>query len=342
MTAWRVWTGRLVALVAIVAAVAIGAYTLERLSREPRTNDGYLFADRAGLAPDVSGRIVALNVRDNQRVRKGDLLLQVDPEPFELHLREARAKVAALQAQIDLTTRQVASQTSGADAATTQIGRARAELALTSDTLARLLPLLSKGYVTQQQVDEARTSKRSAEVALAAAIQQADQARQAIGDTVSLQAQLTGAEAAVALAERDVRNAELRAPFDGLVAGLEIAAGEYAVAGHPLFTLIETDKWYAVGDFRETELPEIRIGDPATVWLLGDHRRPVKGHVESLGWGVRPDGGGGPGLPAVQRTLNWVIVAQRFPVRIQLDDPPADAMRIGATVSIVVRHDGTR
>jgi len=342
MTAWRVWTGRLVALVAIVAAVAIGAYTLERLSREPRTNDGYLFADRAGLAPDVSGRIVALNVRDNQRVRKGDLLLQVDPEPFELHLREARAKVAALQAQIDLTTRQVASQTSGADAATTQIGRARAELALTSDTLARLLPLLSKGYVTQQQVDEARTSKRSAEVALAAAIQQADQARQAIGDTVSLQAQLTGAEAAVALAERDVRNAELRAPFDGLVAGLEIAAGEYAVAGHPLFTLIETDKWYAVGDFRETELPEIRIGDPATVWLLGDHRRPVKGHVESLGWGVRPDGSGGPGLPAVQRTLNWVIVAQRFPVRIQLDDPPADAMRIGATVSIVVRHDGTR
>jgi len=159
---------------------------------------------------------------------------------------------------------------------------------------------------------------------------------------VSLQAQLTGAEAAVALAERDVRNAELRAPFDGLVAGLEIAAGEYAVAGHPLFTLIKTDKWYAVGDFRETELPEIRIGDPATVWLLGDHRRPVKGHVESLGWGVRPDGGGGPGLPAVQRTLNWVIVAQRFPVRIQLDDPPADAMRIGATVSIVVRHDGTR
>lgn len=342
MTSRRIWMGRLIAAASIVAAVAIGAYTLERLNRQPRTNDGYLFADRAGLAPDVSGRIVSLNVRDNQRVQKGDLLLQIDPEPFELRLRQARDQVAALQAQIDLTTRQVASQTSGADAATTQIGRARAQLALASDTLARLVPLLNKGYVTEQQVDEARTSKRSAEVALAAAVQQATQARQAIGDTASLQAQLAGAEAAVALAERDVRNAALRAPFDGLIVGLEIAEGEYAVTGHPLFTLIKTDKWYAVGDFRETELPEIRIGDPATVWLMGDRQRPLKGHVESLGWGVRPDNAGGPGLPAVERTLHWVIVAQRFPVRILLDDPPPDATRIGATVSIVVRHDNTR
>jgi len=342
MSAWRLWSGRLIALVAIVAAVAIAAYALDRLSREPRTNDGYLFADRAGLAPDVSGRIVTLSVRDNQRVAKGDLLLQIDPEPFELRLRQARDQVAALRAQIELTTRQVASQTSGADAATTQIGRARAQLSLASDTLNRLEPMLSKGYVTQQQVDEARTNKRSAEVALAAAIQQADQARQAIGDTQSLEAQLAGAEAAVALAERDVRNTHLRAPFDGLVAGLEIAAGEYAAAGHPLFTLIKTDKWYAIGDFRETELPEIHIGDPATVWLLGDHQRALRGHVESIGWGVRPDGGGGPGLPAVQRTLNWVIVAQRFPVRVLLDEPPPDALRIGATVSIVVRHDSAR
>lgn len=342
MTSWRIWTGRSIAAASVIAAVSIGAYALDRLNRAPRTNDGYLFADRAGLAPDVSGRIVSLNVRDNQRVREGDLLLHIDPEPFELRLRQARAQVAALQAQIDLTARQVESQTSGADAAETQIGRARAQLALASDTLARLVPLLGKGYVTEQQVDEARTSKRRAEVELAAAIQQATQARQAIGDTFSLQAQLAGAEAAVGLAERDLRNATLRAPFDGLIVGLEIAEGEYAVAGHPLFTMIKTDKWYAVGDFRETELPEIQIGDPATVWLMGTDKPPLKGHVESLGWGVRPDSAGGPGLPAVERTLHWVIVAQRFPVRILLDDPPPDATRIGATVSIVVRHDSAR
>ena len=265
-------------------------------------------------------------------------MVEIDPEPFELRLRQARAQVAALQAQIALTTRQVVSQSSGADAATTQVGRARSQLALARDTLQRLTPLLGKGYVTTQQIDEARTNERTAQAALTAAIQQAQQARQAVGDTESLAAQLKGAEATVALAERDLRNATVRAPFDGLVVGLDIAEGAYASAGHPLFTLIKTDEWYAVGNFRETELPQIAIGDPATVWLLSDNNHPISGHVESLGWGVRPVDAGGPALPAVGRTLSWVVVAQRFPVRIRLDAPPEAAMRIGATVSILVRH----
>jgi multidrug efflux system membrane fusion protein len=134
----------------------------------------------------------------------------------------------------------------------------------------------------------------------------------------------------------------LRAPVNGLIVGLEIAEGEYAVTGHPLFTLIKTDQWYAVGDFRETELPEIHVGDPATIWMMWDHSRALKGHVESIGWGVRPDNGGGPSLPVVERSLHWVIVAQRFPVRVLLDDPPPDQTRVGATVSIVVRHDSRR
>ncbi len=219
-----------------------------------------------------------------------------------------------MRAQIDLTTRQVASQTSGADAATTQIGRARAQLALASDTLARLEPMLSKGYVTQQQVDEARTNKRSAEVALAAAIQQADQARQAIGDTAEPCRRSSPAPRRRLPWRSATCGTPICArPFDGLVAGLEIAEGEYAVTGRPLFTLIKTDKWYAVGDFRETELPEIRIGDPATVWLLGDNKRSLRGRVESIGWGVRPDSAGGPGLPAVQRTLQLGDRRAAFP-----------------------------
>jgi multidrug efflux system membrane fusion protein len=298
-----------------------------------------LFADTAGLAPEVSGRVTVLKVRNNQRAAKGEPLVLIDPEPFELRLRQARAQVAALKAQIALTTRQVTSQTFGADAASTQIRRAQAQSGLAHDTLARLEPLLTKSYLTDHQVDEARTNQRAAEVALAATVQQADQARQAIGDTESLQAQLAGAQAAEALAERDLRETTIFAPFDGLVTGLEIAEGEFAVAGHPLFSLIKTDRWYAVANFRETELDEIHAGDPATVWPMAGGGRPLKGRVESLGWGVMPENGGGPGLPAVGRTLHWVIVAQRFPVRILLDNPPPDEMRIGATVSVLVWHD---
>jgi membrane fusion protein, multidrug efflux system len=333
------WIGRVIAIAAVVGAIGLGAFALERLDRRPRTNNAFIYADTAAIAPDVSGRIVALHVHDNQRAHKGDTLLVIDREPFEMRARQANAQVEALRAQIDLTTRQIASQTSGADAAQTQVGRASAQLKLANDTRKRLEPLLAKGYVTEQQLEEARTNERSAEVALAAVIQQATQARQAIADTLSLSAQLTGAEAAAALAERDLRNTTLTAPFDGLVVSLEIAEGEYAATGHPLFTMIKTDRWYAVGDFRETELPQIHVGDPATVWMMGDTSRPLHGHVDSIGWGVRPENAGAPALPSVDRSLSWVIVAQRFPVRVLLDDPPADAVRIGATASVLVKHN---
>ncbi len=338
----RRFASRLIAIASIAAAVILGARVLDRIDRRPRTHDAFLYADSAGLAPDVSGRIVTIYVHDNQRVVQGEKLVEIDPEPFELRLRQARAQVAALEAQIELTTRQVAAQSSGADAAATQVERGRSQLALARITVGRLTPLLGKGYVTAQQVDEARTNEKTAQASLTAAIQQAQQAHEAIGDTESLVAQLAGAQASVALAERDLRNATLSAALDGLVVGLDIAAGAYASAGHPLFTLIKTHDWYAVGDFRETELPQIAIGDPATVWLLSDNSRPISGHVESLGWGVKPEDGGGPSLPAVGRTLNWVIVAQRFPVRVRLDDPPEAVMRIGATVSILVRHGAAR
>ena len=339
MTETRKLAGRIVAVGAVLAAVTLTVVTLVWLDRRPRTHDAHLFADTTLLAPDVSGRILKLRAADNQRVHKGDVLVEIDPEPFELRLRQARAQVEALQAQIDLTTRQIASQTSGADAAASQVGKARAQLALARDTRKRIEPMLGQGFVTEQQVDEARTNERSAEVGLQATMQQSTQARQAIADTESLLAQLRGAEAAVMLAERDLRNTKLHAPFDGQIVGLEIAEGTYAAAGHPLFTVIDTNRWYAIADFRETELPHMGAGDAATVWLMADTGHPLKGHVVSLSGGVRPDdGSGAPGLPAVERSLKWVIVAQRFPVRVLLDNPPPDGLRIGATASVLVSH----
>ena len=133
---------------------------------------------------------------------------------------------------------------------------------------------------------------------------------------------MRGAEAAVSLAEWDLNHTVLRAPFDGWVSGFDITEGAYASAGHPLFTLIKANEWYAVGNFRETELTNIQVGDAATVWLLGAQNQAVQGRVESLGWGVAPQNAGAPGLPKVGRTLNWVVIAQRFPVRIRLENVP--------------------
>ncbi len=341
MNRTKTWLARSIAALAVAAAVGLGVTTLFVVDRRPRTHDAHLFAYSAGMATEVSGRILTLRVINNQRVNAGDPLVDIDPEPFAMRLRQAQAQVSSLKAQIGLTGRQVTSQKYGADAAATQISHAREQQMLAQDTLHRLEPLLAKGYVTNQQIDEARTNERNATIALTTATQQASQARQAVGDTNSLVAQLAGAEAAEALAARDLRVATLRAPFAGTVVGLQIAEGACAIAGQSLFTLIKNDEWYAIADFRETELPRIAVGDPATVWTMSDDSRPIQGRVQSLGRGVQPDDRAGPGLPVVGRTLDWVVVAQRFPVWVRLDDPPLKLTRIGATASVRVHHDGS-
>jgi multidrug efflux system membrane fusion protein len=133
----------------------------------------------------------------------------------------------------------------------------------------------------------------------------------------------------------------LRAPFDGIVVGLQIAEGTFALSGRPLFSLIKSSAWYAIADFRETELPRIAVGDHATVWTMAESTRAFEGTVESLGAGVQSADQDGPDLPKTGRDLNWVVVAQRFPVWVRLDHPPAEARHVGMTASVKVHHAGT-
>jgi membrane fusion protein, multidrug efflux system len=250
---------------------------------------------------------------------------------------QARAAVRGLEAKLDLTADQVAAQTSKADAASRGIGSAEAQRALASSTLGRMEPLLGRGFVTAQQVDQARTAQRTAQIALQQARLQADEARQAIINTKPTEAELEGARATLALAERDLNKTVVRAPSDGRITALDIAAGEFAATGHPLFTIIDTERWYAIGNFRETDLAGMEPGQRATVYVMAQPSRPLRGQVDSLGWGVASDVSATlRGLPHVERTLNWVRIAARFPVRVLLDAPPDDLMRFGATAVVVI------
>lgn len=334
--------GKLIALGSIAAALVLGTLVVFAIDRRPRTHDARLFAFSAAMASEINGRIVRVCVSNDQHVAKGSPLIVIDPAPYEMQLRQARAQVAALKAQIGLTGRQVESQGSGAQAAESQVQKAREQLKYTRDTRERLEPLVAPGYVTQQQLDEARTNESSALAALSALTKSATQAHQAIGDTLSLEAQLQGAEAAEALAARNLELTTLRAPFDGVVVGLQIAEGTFALSGRPLFSLIKSDAWYAIADFRETELPRIAVGDRATVWTMANSERAISGRVESLGSGVQSTDQDGPDLPKVGRDLNWVVVAQRFPVWVRLDSPPPEAMHVGMTASVKVHHGNPR
>ncbi len=337
MASVRRVVGILFAVASFVALAVLGILASVRLQARPRTDDAYLQADLVHMAPDVSGRIVELDVQDNQRVHRGQVLFRIDPEPYKLHVAEAAANVRMLQATLNLTRNQVASQTSKAGAAATGIGAAKAELALAASTLNRLEPLLARGFVTAEEVDQARTRQRTALVSLDQARQQAAEAAQGIGSIKPTEAELLASQAVLALARRDLRLTVVRAPCDGRITGLDVAAGEFATTGIPLFTIIDTQHWYAVGNFRETDLPGIRAGQRATVYVLSSPERPVAGRVESLGWGVSPEEVESfNGLPLVPRSLNWVRIAQRFPVRILLEAPPPDLMRIGASAAIVI------
>ena len=230
--------GALISLLALLAAGITIVLVLNRLELRPRTDDGYLAADIIHMAPDVSGRIVKLDVQNNQYVRAGDELFVVDPEPFRYAYDAASAKLASLQAQYAIETRQVASQSSRAAAAATTVESNAAQLALARSTLGRLEPLGAQGFVTREQVDQARTVLRSAIAGLASSQSEAEAARQAISDTQPLLAQIREAQADLASARRNLRLTVVRAPCDGEITALETAAGEYVTVGAPVFTII--------------------------------------------------------------------------------------------------------
>jgi membrane fusion protein, multidrug efflux system len=331
--------GVLVSLAAFAAVILLAVLTIRRMDLRPRTDDAYLQADIVHLAPDVSGRIVELDVRDNQTVHRDQVLFRIDPVPFQLRVDQAQATVLSLAAKLSVTADQVAAQTSNADTANRGIASAEAQLKLASSTLARMEPLLPRGYVTAEQVDQARTAKRTAEIALQQARLQAQSAREGISSTKPVAEELEAAKATLALAERDLQKTVVRSPCDGQITALDIATGEFAITGKPLFTIIDTEHWYAVGNFRETDLTGIKPGQHALVYVMQAPQTPVKGVVDSLGGGVAPDEGATfLGLPHVPRSLNWVRIAQRFPVRILLNNPPEPLMRIGASVAIVIER----
>ena len=322
---------------AIAAAIVAGVLASQRLDHRPRTDDAFIDADVVHMAPDVSGRVAVLHVTNNQRVRAGDVLFVIDKEPYRLQLEQARAQLSALQATLAITTNQVASQNSKADAANTGITSAQAQLILATSTLARLEPLLPRGYVTAEQVDQARASQRTAQATLQQARQQAQEARQGVSSTKPTEEQIAAAGASVALAERNLRLTDVRSPCDGVISGLNTVAGEYGEAGHPLFTIIDTERWYAVGNFRETELRQLAPGQHARVYVMTNPNTPVQAQVESIASGVSPDEGVTlAGLPRVPRSLSWVRIAQRFPVRLELQAPPPGLMRLGASAVIVI------
>ena len=276
--------------------------------------------------------------------------------------RSASANVERAQASI----REAEADVTHSEAA---LDRAKAESAYAENNLHRVEPLLAKQFVTVDQVDQARTSERASaqsvheaesqlalnrahlnsmlaalEQAKASAEQSTAQLHQSQSSVLSLDplvAQRPGRTATTANAQYNYNQCRVYAPFDARVTNLNISEGAYAHTGQEIFTLIDTRVWWVLANFRETQLQHVQPGMNADVYVMSNPGLRFTGVVESVGYGVTADpsllGRITPGLPDVQRTLSWVHLASRYPVRIRIQSPSPDVIRVGESAVVVVR-----
>lgn len=353
----------LTALVVIVAAAAV-TWKYREYIVNPWTRNGQIGATVVQVAPRVSGPIVELPIVDDQAVKRGDLLFKIDPRTYQSAVDQASARLDATRDQLKNLAEQVKAaeagleqSESGIKQAESAVVSARANLDKAQKDFDRANNLVAKGDVSKRTFDQAKAAFDIAQADLAKAEAQATQATSArlqaqaelartraqLGAPGEENAQLREAKAALVTARLNLEFTEVRASVDGYVTNLTLRLGSQAVANQPSLALVDTRSFYAQGFFRENAIGDVQPGMPALVSLMTYPDQPVLGRVSSVGWGIyRDDGASGPDLlPKVKPTFEWIRLAQRIPVRIQLDQVPKGVeLRIGTTASVMVMTRG--
>jgi multidrug efflux system membrane fusion protein len=365
----RKLAGRWLGVGIVASAAVLGLIVLYKTTRHPRTDDATVLANYIGIAPQVEGPLVQLPIQDNQFVRKGELLFEIDDRAYQYALERALSEQAALEGQIADETRRIAALKSAvsvseanihsaeAEVATAEKGvvRAQAEWEYVSKNLKRLEPLLAKQFVTADNIDKAKTSEIAqqealrqaqsqltlAQARLKSAQAQHEQAVNAVTTLEPLINQRGAKAAAVKKARYDLDNCKVYAPFEARVTNLTISEGAYTHVGQQMFVLIDARRWWAIANFREGQLDHIKQGMRADVYVMSRPGHRFSGIVDSISFGVTPNadviGTFQSGLPDVQRTLNWVHLASRYPVRVRVENPEPELFRISESAVVVIR-----
>jgi membrane fusion protein, multidrug efflux system len=312
-------------IVTICVAIVVLAYLfLDYVAAY--TRDAYVDTDLVAVAPQISGPITEVHVTDNQRVAKGDLLATIDSSNFQLAYDLQQKVVAEAQAQ-------VVAQQDAVAVAKAQLDRANAALKLAQDNYQRASELSKTGFEAQAQLDQRTEELQAAQAALAAA-QAGDQAAsQAV--TVQM-ASLETEQSRLALAKWSLDQTDIRAPLDGYVNVLRLEPGDYATAGQPIIGIVDEDAWRVVANYTEHVAAMLQPGDTVWVWLDAHPYRFFKGTVQGIARAVARDPGPSQILPYVDPTTDWIRLARRFPVRIEIKDlPEGVALHSGANARAI-------
>ncbi len=309
----------------ILLGGVVSAYYYEYQEAHPSTSDAYLGMYVVEIAPQVSGSIASVAVHSHQSVRAGELLLQIDPQPYQLAVDKARAVLQQARQSLAASEAQVS-------AARAQVNSAQANWEEVKRHSDRVLNLVAKGTLSRDEGDTASRLLKDARESLSAAQAELAAAKARRGAPGDDNAAVKAAQASLSQALLNLQYTRVVAPGDGILGAVNLRQGSFVDVGQSLFALVETHEVWVDANFKETDLLRIHPGQPARIQVDLKPDKTFKGRVESLS----PASGSAFSLmPPENATGNWVKVTQRFPVRIRLLDPVPD-LRLGASSEVSI------
>ncbi|MEH2567439.1 HlyD family secretion protein [Bradyrhizobium sp. AZCC 2289] len=336
----------LITLAAVALAGLLGWKMWDVYMGAPWTRDATVRAYVVTMAPEVAGRIVELRVVDNKYVRKGDLLLVIDPTNYRIAVSQSEAAVQQAQANVQNIDAQMTVQQAQINASEAQLQRGHAALVFAQQQADRYQTLAKDGWGTVQNAQQFTSQLHQQEAAVQSA---QENHNQALRQVESLKAQRLNAEAGLAQAKAQLNQAQVNlertrilAPVDGYVTNLLAQLGDYVNVGVNTISIVDADSFWVDGYFEETNLAPIQVGDPAQIKLMG-RDQIVRGHVDSIARAINVANAqpNNQGVATVNPIFTWVRLAQRVPVRIHIDEvPPGVVLTAGMTATIEIDDRG--
>jgi multidrug resistance efflux pump len=327
----RRWT-----LIVLGLIVVLFLYSIIADRMTPYTSQATVQAFVVRMAPEVAGRVMEVNVNDNQRVKAGDVLFRIDPQPFTLALAQAEARLAGVGQTIGASTAAVTS-------AQERLIEAEAKRDNVREQANRVLQLVEKGVYAKARKDQANKEIEVAEAGVREAASEVERARQELGPQGSDNPQVREALAAVEQGKLNLLHTTVSAPSDGVITNLQLTAGEFVGVGQAALTFIDTSDAWINANFRENSLENVKAGDPVELVLDTLPGRVFSAKVESVGWGVS-QGSIDPetGLPKINEPMGLVRAPQRFAVKIEpnREDYVPGSVRYGSQANVIVYATG--
>jgi multidrug resistance efflux pump len=357
-------TRAIVTTAVILLAVVLVLWKWWDYVTNPWTRNGQVMAQVIQITPRVYGTIVDLPVKDNQFVRAGDLLFQIDPRTYQstvdgLHanLDMVRDEIDALAAQVEATAASIERYDALIRYFHQKVKGKTARLEDYRRELKRYTRLVKTGAASQERLDQAEADVIDAQAVVDGAVQELLQAEAARSEAVAdlardkatlgadgyLNARLRRAKAQLHSAELQLEFTKVMAPVDGYITNLNLRLGDHATANKAALALVDVNSYWVYGFFKESAIGKVRTNDRAIVTLMSFPDKPVEGRVVSRGWGVfQKDGATAQELlPAINATFEWIRLAQRVPVRVELGELPEGVELVVGTTATVLVETGT-